>query len=247
MRNISQSFKLIRESLVDSNKIFKESKTIKILFLIPLFITFTLYMGFGYYLITRVSDYIRQLMIQWLGLPNIENFFSYLLFVIFSCGMFFIINSTLIISLSIISIPFNGLLAQKTKQILQNEVDNSQKKFSLKELFMLKKSSFTRAFIIAMCSLFLMAISIIPGLFLIVFPLTCLLFAINFLDYTWEEYQLSTSEIINNTKKNLLSYIFAGILCLLLASIPLVNIIVIPGAVIFFSVLYDKTQKYEST
>jgi CysZ protein len=243
MNKLKETTDIIRDSIIQTRKIYQESKTIKILVLIPLLITLTLYTGIGYYLVTKVSDLIRQQMIQWFGLPNLDNFLYYLLFLLFSFMMVFIINSTLIISLSIVSIPFNGLLAKKTKEILQKNEAKLPQKISIKEIFYSKKSSFVRALVLAFLSLLLMALAIIPFLFILVFPLTCLLFSINFLDYTWEEYQLTTSEIINNIRENLLCYVISGILCLLLASVPIVNIIVIPGAVIFFSVLYDRTIK----
>jgi CysZ protein len=243
MNKLKHTIDLIHESLLKTKKIYQESRSIKILVLIPLLITIVLYTGIGYYLVTKISDFIRQQMIHWIGLPSLDNFLYYLLFLLFSCIMVFIINCTLIISLSIVSIPFNCLLAKKTKEILQQNEKVLPKKLSVREIFSGHKSSFLRASFLAILSLVLMALAIVPLLFILVFPITSLLCSINFLDYAWEEYQLSTSEIIKNIKENLLTYVISGILCLLLASIPIVNIIVIPGAVIFFSVLYERTIK----
>jgi CysZ protein len=242
MSSLKQTTDIIRESLLQTKKIYQDSKTIKTLVLIPLIITVTLYTGIGYYLITKVNDLIRQQMIQWFGLPNLDNFFHYLLYLIFSLIMVFLINCTLIISLSIVSIPFNGILAKKTLDIIQNKEAVLPRKLSIKELFAGKKSSFLRAIALAIFGIILMALAMVPFLFFIVFPLSCLLCSINFLDYAWEEDQLSTTEIINNIKNNLLCYVISGILCLLMASVPIVNIIVIPGAVIFFTVIYERTK-----
>ncbi len=207
--------------------------------LIPLLINAVLFVSltviawqyFEYYLL-RMTDWLPQ----WLG------FVSWILSALFAIFLAIIYGYTFAIAANIISAPLYGLLAQKTQLVLQGGLDNQPLSWQLlREIggrALLRELQKLGYFLPRMVAVLLlcMALALIPLVNLLA-PIIAFLWgawslSVQFLDYPAENNQVAFSTMRETlARKKRLCLVFGG-LVLLGTSIPVINMLVLPAAVV---------------
>ncbi|MCK5882089.1 MAG: EI24 domain-containing protein [Bacteriovoracaceae bacterium] len=158
---------------------------------------------------------------------------------------YFISSFTFILIVSLISCLFSDLISSRTEQRLVEDkvVPISE---SIKMMFLrmgsIIKNEIKKVLFIAL----LATIAAVCGLSGFLIPvslfLSCLLIAIQFLDYSWCRHEMSFSECIEDLKQNILPYTISAFGFSFVFVIPILGLIFFPFAVVFFTTLFVSNQ-----
>ena len=233
-------------SFRESISIIKSDKIIILLGLIPFFIGMILYYFLSSWLFNDVLVMGKAWIESSVSSGIFGDFLGYLMTGLFSVFLFFLINWTFVILVSIIAGPFNDLISERVEKRINKETPEDLS-ISISRLIRdflsiiineVKKIGF-----IISVTLVAFIISWIPILVPFSFLITALLFAVEFVDYSWSRNNLTFKECLTDIKKSFLSYSIAGAMFLFIMAIPVVNIAMFPFGVIYFTVLYVFNNK----
>ncbi len=160
---------------------------------------------------------------------------------LFTVLLFLFINYTFVLLISILFAPFNDFISARVEKAIagKNPVDaNDSFREMLKNFFKTIWNEFKKVILIFVLSIIAFLIGIIPVLAPIGFIISGLLYSANFLDYSWSRHHLRAGECFSHLFKSLIFYIIPGVLFLVLISIPIMNILILPYSVIFYTCLF---------
>lgn len=192
---------------------------------------------------SSMVDYFMGWVPGWLFFLN---WLFYLGFTFFSGTVIFYGFS---VGVNIIAAPFNGLLAEKVEEEITGEI--SREPFSLKSAIKLILNSLVRELqklgYFLPRFLLLLLISIIPVLN-VISPFLWLLFgawmlSIQYMDYAFDNNKIPFGEMRATLRQQPLLCLTFGFIVMLLLPIPLVNLIVMPLAVVAATILWLKSFK----
>src|SRR5690606_24907233 len=86
-------------------------------------------------------------------------------------------------------------------------------------------------------------LSFIPFLVPVSVIISATLLAIGFLDYSWSRHDMKLGECISDLRASFMSYVLGGIVFLFLIAVPVLNLFLLPYAVVYFTVLYADGRK----
>ncbi len=234
-------------SFTEAISVFKRDRWVVLLSFIPIIIGIGFYLILGNWLYGDLFDWGKSLIeskvsSSWLSF--ISGFIIFLLSVIF----YFLINWTFVVAVSFLASPFNDLISQRVENLLEGK-----KPLPLSESFSVMMKNLGKV-IINECKkisllLFLSLIGFLVSFFLppLGFIISALLFSVNFIDYSWSRNNLEFHECIKNIKKSFIPYMLAGGVFLLMISIPIVNLLILPFATVYYTVLYIKNKAIHLT
>lgn len=236
------------ERLSYSFDLLRGDRTIMFFSLIPILIGVLLFYFFSAWVYGDAMAWGKQWIESYISSGGLSSFFYYFLVAIMTAFLFFLLNWTFVLAVSLIACPFNDLISERVeRKILGKElapisesIKNLIGRFFFTIINELKKIIFI--IILTIISLFMGIIPIVGPIMSIFF--TGLLLAIQFLDYNWSRNNLPLKKCIADIKSTPLSYILSGIIFLFLMAIPILNLLALPLAVVYFSVLFsDKIKK----
>ena len=217
-----------------SFQVIKSDRKIMFYGMIPIAIGLTCYYFLGNYVFTDLYD-MGKVWIQgkievgdWLG-----DVLIWVLGILFALFM----NFTFFIFVSIFASPFNDLISTRVEEIYigKNEDDEPFSRMLKKVPTILKNEAKKIGFIALLAIVNLIIGFTFPPAS---FVLAGLMFAISFVDYSWSRNEMTFGECFQNLKKGFLAYLLGGISFMFLISIPLLNLLFLPLAVVFFTIIY---------
>ena len=220
-------------------------KKILLLSSLPILLGILFYIYFGHWFFGSLQEMAREFFKQYSDqISKYTSFFS----LIFGALFIIITNWTFFIFVSIISAPFNDLLGKEIETLYQSNNEKETKKFSFKSFYNDCLNIFKNEFkkILFLGTLFIFGIIcgfVFPPLSFII---TSLMFSISFVDYSWSRNDFSFKDCLSHLKKNIFTYVFAGILFTFLISIPFLNLFFLPIAVVFFTLLFCEINRREA-
>ena len=248
--------------------IFKDFRVFLLSFS-PMAIGILLYVYLGRWLYTDIFPQGKEWIHDSIRAHGLANFLSGAMLVICTIGLFFIIHWTFILVVSLIAAPFNNFLSSRVAAIIKGENLDLAKalpaetgNFSpgpqarwfkrqmqglgrgIKYVFRTFWVESKKIFLILVVSIIGWSFSLIPFLVPLSFLITMALTAVNFLDYSWGRDDLTVKSCFKDFKKGWVINIVSGGLFLCLLAIPLINVLIIPLAVVYFTILY--TLNYQS-
>ena len=248
--------------------IFKDARVFLLSFS-PMAIGLLFYIYLGRWLYTDIFAQGREWIHDSIRAHGLANFLSGAMLVVCTIGLFFIIHWTFILVVSLIAAPFNNFLSARVAAIIKGDNLDAAKmipaetgNFSpgpqarwfkrqvqklgagIKYVFRTFWVESKKILLILLVSIIGWSFSFIPFLVPLSFLITMALTAVNFLDYSGGRDNLTVKACFRNFKKGWMINIVSGGLFLCLLAIPLVNVFIIPLAVVYFSILY--TLNYQS-
>jgi len=236
-------------NLVPSFKILFKDKVLFVLTLIPIIIGLTIYVTIGMSFFSSSSEWGQGLVQNYVSEGGFGTFLVYMFKVLIAVLMYFFVNFTFVLVVSLLASPFNDLLSKRIEKILLGEklpdffdsfegmggklisvLFNEIKKISL--ILLLTTVSFIFAYIP-----FMAPVSIVIAMILL---------AIEYLDYSWSRHDLAFWGCIKDLKKNIVSYTLGGGFFFFLITIPVVNLFVPAFGTSFFTHLWVRKNEYRN-
>lgn len=234
-------FRAIKESL----SILRKDKYILMFSLTPFVIGCICYYFLGMWVFTELLPSLQKQIESYLSFDGGSSF-SYILGFFVTIALFLITNWTFLLFVSLLSSPFHDIISSRVEKLITEEkpddVVNSIKE-ACKKVWNTIMNEFKKICLIFAISMLAFILSFIPILAPLSILLTVTLFSISFIDYSWSRHELSTKECIRDYKKSFFSYTITGSTLFLFASIPIVNIMMLPFSVICFTILFIEKRK----
>ncbi|MBI2521804.1 MAG: EI24 domain-containing protein [Bdellovibrio sp.] len=225
--------KLFPHLLRTSVKILFTDWKVFLLAMIPLVLGIILYVYMGKVLFVDFLNFLRLQTESYLGGGKLNAAVYYVVMALMIVSSYFIVGWTFVLSISILAAPFNSWLSGR---VISLRGGGSGKEVKL-GFFSLVWNELKKVMIIVALSLGAMIVAFLPFGAPISFLLSAFLISINFLDYPWSVQDLTWKEIVKELKGNTLVYFLCGAVFFLALAIPLLNLMMYPLAVIFYTCL----------
>jgi CysZ protein len=229
-----------------SYKLILKDKVSFILALIPILIGITLYYFVGKNLFTSLMSYGQEFISGYVTNETVGSAINIIVGSILSIFLYFIVNWTFVLIVSIIASPFNDVLsARLEKKYLGEELPsfNDSMKSTFANFIQTITNEIKKISLIIILSFF----AVLLGLFPILAPISILIGSIvlstEFLDFSWGRHGMKFSEIKAEIKKNFISYSLGGSFFMLLVSIPFINLLVPSWGTSYFTILWVKNNE----
>lgn len=232
-------------SFTSSLQILFKDKVNLALTLLPITIGILLY----YFLGTTVYDYGmthgKELVDNYVENSAVNTFLSYTIQIILYIALFFIVNWTFVLIISVIASPFNDVMSSRIEKIVNGEALPSlgtSFNSAFKNFFSTILNEMKKILFILFLTIISLLLSLIPLLTPISLFLTVVLVAIAYLDYSWSRHNIPFRLCINDITKNVVGYGLGGAFFFFMISIPVLNLIVPPWATSFFTTVWVKNH-----
>ncbi|TDJ09204.1 MAG: hypothetical protein E2O68_00680 [Deltaproteobacteria bacterium] len=241
---ISQ-FTLTIFALKKALSLFKD-KWIFTLSMIPVLIGSVLYYFLGYWLysdvLTKSKEWLTGYLSNTLGIEAL-----YWLFVaLTTVALFFVINFTFILLVSLIAAPFNDMISSRVEKLLVGKSsEDFEKSFfaTFKRYASILFNEIKKIIFILTLTIFSLFIGLVPGGQIGTIIISAILISIQFVDYSWSRKELTLGGCVKDLTKNFISYFFAGSLMLVLIGVPIINLLALPFGVVFLTVIFVERKK----
>ena len=217
-----------------------------ILTLFPIVVGIILYVLMGRYILSEGMSYGNALISEYLSNDTASGVLSFIVATLLSILLFFFVNWTFVLILSIIASPFNDMLSSRIEKLLRSEKPQNLKESIgqiIKRIGGVIFTELKKVIVILILSLLAFVFGYIPVLTPLSVLISVLLLAISFLDYSWGRNDWTFQDCKRDVLKNILSYSLGGGFFMIVVSIPFVNIIVPPLATSYFTILWLKNNE----
>ena len=235
--------KYLFPSFIESLSILKRDKIIVLFSLVPILIGVVLFYFLGNVIYTEFLDWINLWVKSKISSDGLGTVISWIITATLTVVMYFVVSWTFVLIVSLIASPFNDIISNRTEKLLLGKKPESLDK-SIGRL--IKRLGYTLlneikkvSFIIFMTCI-AVVLNCIPVLAPVSFILSALLLAVGFVDYSWSRHDLAFRGCLDNMRRLILGYTVSGCIFMGLIAIPVVNLISLPFAVIYFTVFYTK-------
>jgi len=220
-----------------------------ILAMIPIIIGIALYALLASWIYGSLMDQGSMWIKDFTGEGTTGGVLSFILATIFTVLLYFVVNWTFVLIVTVVASPFNDMLSKRTERKMKGlELESFASSFGtigttfFKTIFNeIKKITF-----IIVLSLIAFTLGYIPLLTPISLIITVLLLSVGFVDYSWSRHNIPFKMCFSDLKSNLLNYGFGGTFFFVLISIPVVNLIVSPWATSYFTMLWVKNNEHSN-
>jgi CysZ protein len=221
-----------------------------LLALIPVIIGITLYYFAGTNIYTFAMAKGDAFIKEYVGDGTYANISYYIVATVLTVVLFFLVNWTFVLVVSIIASPFNDILSERIEKIYNGEpmteIGASISSRFGKILGILFNEVKKISFILSLTVLSLI-LSIFPVLAPLVIVISIFLLCMEFVDYSWSRHSLTFGQCVKDLWKHKLGYLIGGALFFGIVSIPLINLFVPSLATSFFTVFWVKNHANSNT
>ena len=235
---------------IRSLNIIKQDKVIILLGIIPIIVGMILYFFLGLWLFTELLPWLQKQATLFIVVESWGVVLEYLLKAILMTVSYFVISWTFVMAVSLIACPFNDMISARAERAVtggDEEAPPYSFKKTIKRLPRIFFVEIKKILFITLLSCLGILITLIPLLTPLGLLLASVLCAVSFVDYCWSRHGYSFRACFKNFWNNFFSYTIAGMITFPVLAIPLVNLLAIPFAIVYFSVLFceksGKTQK----
>lgn len=216
-----------------------------ILALIPILIGVSIFVVLGIGMYSEMQVIGNEYITKYVGEGTWGSVAGWIIKIILTILLYYLINITFVMVLSIIASPFNDILSKRIeKQILGETLPSFSEsiKGSMSNLVATIVNEAKKLVIILGISLLAVVIGFIPLLTPLSFLLSAVVLSTEFIDFSWSRHELNFKECRSDYRKNFFSYSFGGLFFMFIVSIPLVNLIVPAYGTSYFTVLWVKNN-----
>lgn len=217
-----------------------------ILALFPTLIALSFYL-FAIVAIFKNADYLGVFVQEYIPDQQYAGWVGKLLLAIFVVFFFLIMSWTYIIIVGIISAPFNSMLSSRIETILVGKKVEQDKSKTFKEILshigQTFKDEFQKIFFIILLTILAMVFNLFPLFYPVGMVILAILISVQFVDYSWSRNDMGFGSCVKDILKNIFPYVGAGLIFMLLMTVPIINSVVPALATSFFTVLWLLRQK----
>ena len=226
-------------------KLLKQDKWLIVLSLIPTIIGISIFSVIGKWIYTDLKLQLESYLISIFGIEC--GFLSYIVAGFLTLLLFFLINWTFVLLISIISFPFNDAIASRVHRQLVNKQNNDELGFweSVKRMGPLFINELKKILFIVSLTVLALVLNFIPFLIPISLAMAALLVSIGFLDYDWSYRELSFKDCRKDLFGQWWTYMLGGFVFMGLLSLPIVNVFALPLGVIYFTILTVDGEQFK--
>lgn len=211
----------------------------------PLLINVLLFAGIGYFAYYQFDHWLSSLMPT---LPDWLSFLHYVLWPLFVVCLLLMIFFTFTLLANLVASPFNGLLAEKVEVMARGE--DHFPAFSMKELVAIVPRTLARELqkmrYFLPRAIGLLILSFIPVVNLIAAPLWLIfgawMMAVQYIDYPADNNKVSWNDMLTWIRQRRWSCLSFGGITYLLLLVPLLNLLIMPAAIVGATLLWVKEQ-----
>lgn len=220
-----------------------------ILAMIPVLIGLLIFIFFGKWIYTELATEGQKLIESYISEGVMGSIVYWLVSIILTVILYFIINFTFVLIVSLIASPFNDLLSSRIEKKYHHEKTPT---FSESLTFLSGKLVATlfnevkKISMIVVLSMIAFILSYIPILTPLSIFINALLLAVGFVDYTWARKNLTFGACFSDLRKNLFGYGFSGGFFFIIVSIPIINLIVPPLATSYYTLFWIKNNEHRN-
>ncbi len=208
-------------------------------------IIFAVLLGFSIHWFGNLITWIDHFLPSWL------HWLNWLLWIFFALATLLAITYLFTIIANLIAAPFNGLLAEKTEELLTKKPVSQDSSFNtiIKDLPRVLKHEGQKILYYLPRALLCLILFIVP-LIQIAAPFLWFLFnswmmSLEYLDYPMDNHKLELTEIRVRMGKRKLENLNFGMLVMVCTMIPIVNFIVMPAAVIGATIFWVEEYQHD--
>ncbi len=193
------------------------------------------------------ADYFSVMLMDYLPSKDAAGWIGKILTAILVLFVFLLMSWTFVIVVGLIAAPFNSMLSSRIETILAGKPVGEDRQKTMKDMVLrlgttLKNEIKKLVFIIVVAA-FAFVMNFFPLFYPVGLFLVALLFAVQFVDYSWSRHEMGAGACFSDVLRNIIPYSVSGFLFLLLVSIPIINAFIPAVATSYFTVLWLKRQK----
>lgn len=233
-------------SFSESMSLFKQDKMLIALGAMPVLIGAILYYFLGHWLFVDVLDYANQWIKNYFSASGWSSFFYYLLVGFLVVCFYFILSWFFVLIVSVFASPFNDLMSKRVENIVvSGKISPLGEQLSgmFSGLIFTIFNEIKKLVFILLFTTFAWVLSLVPLLTPVSFFLSALLMCASYLDYSWSRHNMRPSRCFGDIKDQLFVHTISGLIFFALVAIPIVNILSMPFAVVYFSRLFSLRAK----
>ncbi|WP_267313900.1 sulfate transporter CysZ [Legionella antarctica] len=210
--------------------------------ILPMIFNFILFGGLFYFTYHHLFSYSTYYLDK---LPSWLSFLSGVLLIIFIISFFLMFLSLFTVFFNVIAAPFNGLLAEKAQFLLYGIPTPSLSFSKMAHRSIKRQGQFLKYFLPRLSGMFLLFFvpfihPIYPFLW---FFFTAWMLSTQYQDFPMDNNLISFRQMRQKIKNNKMRSLGFGSLINLFSFIPLLNIVIMPAAVIGSTIFYCETNK----
>jgi CysZ protein len=207
---------MIKNSLITFKpavQMITKDKVNAVLAMIPVLIGLLIFFFFGKFIYSELTTEGKKIIESYISEGVMGSVVYWLVSIILTVILYFIINFTFVLIVSLIASPFNDLLSARIEKKYHNEKTLS---FSESLTFISGKIVATlfnevkKISMIVVLSMMAFILSYIPLLTPFSIFINALLLAVGFVDYTWSRKNLAFSACLSDLRKNVFGYGLSG-------------------------------------
>lgn len=213
---------------------------------VPTVIALFLYFLVVAYIFKR-ADYFAVMILDYLPSKDAAGIIGKILTAILVLFVFLVMSWTFVIVVGLVASPFNSMLSSRIEIMLTGKPVSLDRQKTLAAIMVGMGSTLQNeikklVFIIAVAA-FAFILNLIPLLYPVGLFMAAVLFAVQFVDYSWSRHDLGFVACLGDVLRNIIPYSLSGFLFLLLVTVPIINTFVPALATSYFTVLWLKRQK----
>lgn len=161
--------------------------------------------------------------------------------------VFLLMSWTFVIVVGLVASPFNSMLSSRIETLLAGKPVTEDRGKTLTAIAGGLGKTFANEIKKLVFIAIVGAIAFVLNLFPLFYPiglfLVSVLFAVQFVDYSWSRHDLGAGACLGDVLRNIIPYSASGFLFLLLVTVPIINAFVPAYATSYFTVLWLKRQR----
>lgn len=233
-------------SLGQSYRLIFKDKISLLLALIPICIGIALYYFAGVSLFSFMFENGQAYIQDYLGVGSLGKVVEWVVKIVLTIILYYIVNLTFILIISIIASPFNDALSARIeKQVLNEELPTFDLVMSngLKKIFSTLGTEIKKIIIIILISLMVLILGFFPILTPVSLVLGAMVLSMEFVDFSWSRHDMSFKTCMKEFRSHISSYTFGGLFFMVLISVPIINLVVPSLATSYFTILWVKNNE----
>ncbi len=223
-----------------------KNKVNLLLAFIPVFLGVLIYWFMGSWIYETVMSQGNQLIEEYISKDSWGTVIYTIAAALMGVMLFFFVNWTFVLVVTLIASPFNDLLSSRIeKQLLGQDVLPLGPSFKvlLGKIFYTIFNEVKKISFIVILTLLSFVFGYIPILAPIGVFIAVVLLSVEFLDYSWSRHDLRFRDCVKDLRGNLLGYTLGGGFFFMLVAVPILNLAVPALATSFFTVLWTKNNR----